>query len=638
MGLYQALISCIGNFEGIVPSGFKKASGRAWIITLNEDGALTTDPSKIIGFPHPIPKAPPGRTAGVIATLIVDKASYAFGLGEGASRKEHADYLRVLRHCIVQIRTNSYIEESTKVSLRAIYKFQKSIDDPRLRTIPDDDIVIIMVGNNPYIFSDSFLARWLVQFQTKRTSRSLMLESCAICGGEAIPTRIAEKVTLFRQRMPISAVNIASASSLGKEQLLNSPMCAACSSDANALLNHFCGNDDAARNSTVLCKDEKKGGGGRPLSNQLAVFWTAKSVISNNLTSFEDVIRLSLDDQDEIQVTPKHSALPQANSAHLKALLESPWHCNGEEVTAVNPVGFYFAILSPNKSRLVIREWIETDVDDVKNRLVDYRQALSIINPQTDEMIVPPLRAILQSLRSPSSNRRSHEEKPRLAEIEPELLRQIIRCMYQGTNPPSALLTRAVQAFRIPVAAADEYSAFDRLCARRTTLAAAIKLVLTYRNKTDQIAMEQLVTKHDANCSYKSKVPYLCGRLLALLNEIQYRASSSRKGVNTTLVDKYYAAASTAPNTVFGNMLKLANTAHLPKLRKDPQRNYAVKPGDGKDPIRLSDLLNEVAGEIDSAERLDVSAAFPNQLNSQQQAEFALGYHHQQAILNPMSR
>ena len=60
------------------------------------------------------------------------------------------------------------------------------------------------------------------------------------------------------------------------------------------------------------------------------------------------------------------------------------------------------------------------------------------------------------------------------------------------------------------------------------------------------------------------------GRLLALLNNLQYRASTSRRGPNTTLADKFYAAASTAPHSVFGSLLKLANTAHLPKIRKDP--------------------------------------------------------------------
>ena len=187
-------------------------------------------------------------------------------------------------------------------------------------------------------------------------------------------------------------------------------------------------------------------------------------------------IRLTLVDDDDLE----EPLQPLANPGHLTALLESPWYCRGSEVSQVNTTGFYFAILSPNKSRLAIREWLETTIDSVKKTLVDYRQALSIINLQTGELVVPPLRAILQSLRNPSSKRNKRKEEPRLAEIEPELLRQLIRCMYQSAKPPEALLTRALQAFRLPSTSADEYDAFARLCGRRTTLAAAIKLVLTY--------------------------------------------------------------------------------------------------------------------------------------------------------------
>jgi CRISPR-associated protein Csd1 len=231
------------------------------------------------------------------------------------------------------------------------------------------------------------------------------------------------------------------------------------------------------------------------------------------------------------------------------------------------------------------------------------------------------------SLRGPASKRSIHDEKPRLAEIEPELLRQMIRCMYAGASPPEALLIRAVQAFRTPATAADEGESFKRLCHRRTALAAAMKLVLTYDNPNNTKAMEQLETPHDADCAYKRQSAYLCGRLLALLNDIQYRSSTSRRGPNTTLVDKFYAAASTAPQSVFGSLLKQANTAHLPKLRKDSSRNYPVKTSGGD--AYVADLLNEIVNLIDA------DCGLPKQLAPRQQAEFALGYHHQQAVLRP---
>jgi CRISPR-associated protein Csd1 len=250
-----------------------------------------------------------------------------------------------------------------------------------------------------------------------------------------------------------------------------------------------------------------------------------------------------------------------------------------------------------------------------------------MINLATGTTFVPALTLILMSLRGPASKRNAHEEKPRLAEIEPELLRQLIRCMYAGAPPPEALLARAVQAFRSPSTAADEGESFKRLCDRRSALAAAMKFVLFYDNPNNTQAMEQLETPQDAGCAYKRQSPYLCGRLLALLNDIQHRSSTSRRGPNTTLVDKFYAAASTAPQSVFGGLLKQANTAHLPKLRKDSSRSYPVKTNQGE--VYVTDLLNEIVNLIDA------DCGLPKQLAQRQQAEFALGYHHQQAVLRP---
>lgn len=52
---------------------------------------------------------------------------------------------------------------------------------------------------------------------------------------------------------------------------------------------------------------------------------------------------------------------------------------------------------------------------------------------------------------------------------------------------------------------------------------------------------------------------YLCGRLLAELNEIQRQALGQ---TNATVIDKFYGSASSAPASVFGNLLDNAQN-HL---------------------------------------------------------------------------
>ncbi|KPD01741.1 CRISPR-associated protein [Geobacillus sp. BCO2] len=99
---------------------------------------------------------------------------------------------------------------------------------------------------------------------------------------------------------------------------------------------------------------------------------------------------------------------------------------------------------------------------------------------------------------------------------------------------------------------------------------------------------------------------YICGRLLAVLEEIQRRALGYRIG--STIVDRFYGAASTAPASTFGSLLRLSTTAHLPKVSGE-----------------LGRLLEEVMKQLDEA------GGFPTIFNLREQAEFALGFYHQRA-------
>lgn len=103
---------------------------------------------------------------------------------------------------------------------------------------------------------------------------------------------------------------------------------------------------------------------------------------------------------------------------------------------------------------------------------------------------------------------------------------------------------------------------------------------------------------------------YHCGRLLAVLEIIQRRAADGQ--LNTTLVDRFYGAASSTPATVFGALIRGAQP-HVSKLRKN-KRGLAV---------RLEQEMEDVLAAL---------PAFPPILTVKQQAVFALGYYHQRAF------
>lgn len=103
---------------------------------------------------------------------------------------------------------------------------------------------------------------------------------------------------------------------------------------------------------------------------------------------------------------------------------------------------------------------------------------------------------------------------------------------------------------------------------------------------------------------------YLCGRLLAVLERIQKTAIRSK----ATIVDRYFGAASSAPATVFGNLMRGAQH-HLAKLRKEKEGAYYA----------LDRELQEICSHI---------SEFPRTLSLQEQATFSLGYYQQKAADN----
>ena len=96
---------------------------------------------------------------------------------------------------------------------------------------------------------------------------------------------------------------------------------------------------------------------------------------------------------------------------------------------------------------------------------------------------------------------------------------------------------------------------------------------------------------------------YRMGRLFAALEKIQEEAIP---GINATIRDRYYGAASSTPVAVFTTLLRLKN-AHLKKLSA----------GRG---LWFETLLGKILGSV---------ADFPKHLPLCDQGRFALGYYHQ---------
>lgn len=505
------------------------------------------------------------------------------------------------------------------------------------REIESKDVIAFSVASSCFPF-DRQTAQ-IIWYKILEQYYTFGLGKCAICEeyqDKPITRIFPFKLRLFGERCSLLSVNTEenkSFISLGKSQLGNSPICFDCASQADRTLKfliHIDENDEnkfIGRHAVILSRDDSKGK--QPLRNQIAIFWTKKPVEvesdEGEQVLLEDLVKKPFESFEKL---PEREA-PVA-AAQCRKLLHAPF-AGGRDAPTLPDNRFYLAVLSPNKSRLVVREWLEMDVRPVKENIKRYIDAVQIIHPEGLGVWWPPVGGMLEALRSYTSVVRKSEEGPRIAALGPDVMRKLIRCMYQGTLPPDALLVRALQCFRIPDPSTEDSrlgrEQHKRQLLRRMSMAAAMKLVLTHGKEQESKAMEQLVTDYDKSSSYKEGAAYNCGRLLAVLEAIQQRASSSGRGVNTTLVDRFYGAASTAPATVFANLISMATKAHLPKLRRERKELFRLRSQD--ELLHIGDLMADICRIIDNA------GGFPPPLHPKEQAVFALGFYHQRADLKP---
>ena len=101
---------------------------------------------------------------------------------------------------------------------------------------------------------------------------------------------------------------------------------------------------------------------------------------------------------------------------------------------------------------------------------------------------------------------------------------------------------------------------------------------------------------------------YRLGRLFAVLESIQ---TAALPGLNATIKDRYFAAASATPARVFPLLVKTA-THHLSNMRKGDKGG-------------LAHHFEAEMGEIWSG----LEADLPRSLNLEEQGRFIAGYYHQ---------
>lgn len=278
---------------------------------------------------------------------------------------------------------------------------------------------------------------------------------------------------------------------------------------------------------------------------------------------------------------------PDSNTDAVKSIYASIW--NGSYVIPDDNTFFYLLGLAPNSARIAVRFWEVGTVSKIGRHLQQHVKDLAIVNKDNNSSL--PLRNLLRSVAA------QHEDK----NIPPNLAGNTVRSIIEGLPYPQTLLQCAIRRIKAEQASKNKKtgkSAPNVTYERAALIKACINRSIRFNNHNQE--REITVSLDTTN----NNIGYRLGRLFSVLERIQERANP---GINATIRDRFYGAASGVPVSIFGTLMRLKNH-HLSKLENTGER------------INYEKLIGEIMSGIED---------FPSHLPLADQGRFAIGYYHQ---------
>jgi CRISPR-associated protein Csd1 len=501
-----------------------------------------------------------GRTVGIKPKLLADSAEYVLGIPRPDSKPDrvaecHRQFKELICQCwgvtqdpklqAIQIFLHNWEPSNLAKCLPAGFNLEKFDASDNITFQVDGEIVADSRSSNTQI--EQFWAKLTSGEGDEATDNSPMM-TCLITGAEGA---VAQRMPLLIKGLiggqpsgtALVSANSDPFTSYGLKNSLTSPISRDAAEKFAKALNY------------LLADDRHR----MYIGSTAYVFWTKEKTEFNPISFFKNP-----DIED------------------VKNLLASPF--SASQMYGVENQEFYALSLTASMARSVVRDWLETTIDNVHGNLQQWFRNQKIIN--NDGEIGKPLGlyALAASVyRDP------------VKEMQSTVPTTLIRHALHGSRLADDLLVKLVRRNR-----AEQDITYPR--------AVFIKLILISQGKIAMSEMESL--NLNPKLEGQEKAAYHCGRLLAELEAVQRSALGN---INASLVDRYYGAASSTPAKAFSPLLRGVQS-HLGKLRKNA-------PGINK--LR-EEQLEEIMSHFNEGK-------LPNTLNVGSQAIFALGYYHQRA-------
>lgn len=341
--------------------------------------------------------------------------------------------------------------------------------------------------------------------------------------------------------------------SYGKQKGLNAPISKEAEASYTTALNRLL--SKGSQNKYVI-------------GNRILVFWGSsnskasimlENALAKELSGFGNVLdEMEEDDDPNIQVEAVKEMFQSIYSGKVSGALTDR---------------FYILGLAPNSARIAVTHWSDCSLKDFAANMLKHHEDMEIADTRKDKK---PYTGLYNILRTITVN-------GKVSDIKTNLPEAILKSIVEGCPYPYSLMQQVILRVR-----ADH---------RVDTVRAAI--VKAYLNRIDRSKQKQLTAMLNKE---EKNIGYLCGRLFAVLEYTQRKAS----GIST-VADKYYGSAMSGPAKVFPTLGNLT-VHHLNKINSPGFRVYIEK------------LTREILGKLPHA-------TFPAQLDINNQGAFMIGYH-----------
>ena len=482
--------------------------------------------------------------------ILWDNYEYVIG-GADESAKKHDTFIRMIEKLKEQVSSDRYLN-----AISEFYKKNENLED-----IIKNDVLYEEMHKSKKNISFLLQGESKIAAENEKVWNLILSQSaddgiygiCLVTGKKDSVARLHTTIKLTKDTGPlVSFKTDRGYDSYGKEQGYNAQI----SGDAEFAY------------TTALNAMLQKGSHNKfSVGNRTFVFWASSNSEAAEQTegSLFDLLGYTEEEVDDpnAKIEQVRKVFTAIYSGSLKTSLEDR---------------FYILGLAPNSARIAVVYWSECSLKEFAGKILCHFEDMKIKDTRIDKK---PYMGIKSMLAAVTLNGKQSEATPNLPEA-------VVKSIFQGTPYPFTLFSACIRRIRAESGNKD---------AIRIARMAIIKAYLNRINDNNK-KIETMLDKSNTNQGY------LCGRLFAVLENLQYAANKQ-----DSIRSGYMNAAASTPSAVYPTILKLSNS-HYSKLAKD-KKGLA---------IYFDNQKKEIMAQISD---------FPDTLDLSDQGRFFLGYYHQ---------